>query len=165
MHGNGINIQGGLKLLLHMSMKSLPSRQVITMDLAERKAATRIFSVKIVFWGVFLRGSLRCSGQSNLSCKEKSSSVASRGTGKISWSVKKLRTLRYSFVVFASFLEKWWHSFLFLTNWQAAVHSGLVNWGVLLNNWMLWEVCFLNLYLVLTWIPKRINLFCSLMTW
>ena len=49
MHGNGIYIQGGLKLLLHMSMKSLPSRQVITMDLAERKAATRIFSVKIVF--------------------------------------------------------------------------------------------------------------------
>ena len=55
-------------------------RQVIIMDLPDRKAATGSSSVKEVFWGVFLRRSLRCFEQCNLSCEKKSSSVANGGT-------------------------------------------------------------------------------------
>ena len=61
-------------------MKSLPSRQIIIMDLPDRKAATGSCSVKKVFWGVFLRRSLRCSRKCNLNCKKNSGSVATGGT-------------------------------------------------------------------------------------
>ena len=77
----------------------------------------------------------------------------------------KLRAPWGVFVVFASFLGKWWCSFLSFTNCQAAIYSGLVNWGVLLSSLISWEVCVLNLFPAHTWIPGRMSLFLSLMTW
>ena len=55
--------------------------------------------------------------------------------------------------VFTCFLEKWWLSFLFFTNWQVDIYNDLTNWGVLLDNWLSWEV-HLNLFLV---VPEHQN--------
>ena len=77
----------------------------------------------------------------------------------------KLRAPWGVFVVFASFLGKWWCSFLSFTNCQAAIYSGLVNWGALLSSLISWEVCVLNLFPAHTWIPGRMSLFLSPVTW
>ena len=77
----------------------------------------------------------------------------------------KLRAPWGVFVVFASLLGKWWCSFLSFTNCQAAIYSGLVNWGALLSSLISWEVCVLNLFPAHTWIPGRMSLFLSPVTW
>ena len=53
----------------------------------------------------------------------------------IRYSGKYLRIfLGFSFVVFACIVRKWCHSFYFLSNCEAGIYSGLINWDVLLND-------------------------------
>ena len=123
-----------------------------------------------MFWGVLLPRSLRCSWQYSLNCEKKSSSIASGSTfTKLGALLKMSPCLEYWDALdfnlgyklrapcgvplwyFTSILGKWWPYFLSSTNWQAAIYSSLVNWGV---NWISSEVRVLNLFLA----PRHLNL-------
>ena len=56
-------------------------------------------------------------------------------SGKIRCSGKCLPIfLGFSFVVFACIVRKWCHSFYSLSNCEAGIDSGFINWDVLLND-------------------------------
>ena len=122
-------------------------------------------------WVMFLPGSLRCSGQCNLSCEKKSSYVASGDKlaklGALlkiclfTWDIGKLRVLikrknsehswkdtQLQFYIFSKILGfPLWYLLALLEN------DGSLNWSVLLSNWILWEVYVLKLFLA----PEHLN--------
>ena len=93
----------------------------------------------------------------------------SKRHGTIRYSGKYLPIfLGFSFVVLACIVRKWGHSFYSLSNCDAGIYSGLMNWGILLNDLYTGSCIILNLFFT----PKHLNssenktvLFSDEMTW
>ena len=140
-----------------------------------------------MFWGVSLRGNLRCVPESTISDEQKSYSVETGGTmGKLGvllktclfawdidvfWLLTERANLEHSYQIryfgknLPIFLGYWdvplWY---LLASWE---NDGLINRVVLLNNWISLEVHLFWIYLLHwnTWILGRMNLFLSLIKW